>query len=120
GIIIYFFSFYFVSISILSALLLAAILTPTDPVSVVSVLKTSSNNPDIANIVDGESMINDGTSIVLFTVILDMYTRNESFHFFVFIKSFLFFFFVGFFLSFFVGLYLIKLVILLFDRFFYI
>src|SRR5699024_12450947 len=96
GIIIYFFSFYFVSISILSALLLAAILTPTDPVSVVSVLKTSSNNPDIANIVDGESMINDGTSIVLFTVILDMYTRNELYHFFYFINYYFFIFYVCF------------------------
>lgn len=118
GIIIYFFSFYFVSISILSALLLAAILTPTDPVSVVSVLKTSSNNPDIANIVDGESMINDGTSIVLFTVLLDMYTRNESFHFFDFIKSFFFVSFGGIILGLIVGWSLSKLVHLFNERYY--
>lgn len=89
GTFIYVSGFVFVSISFLGALLLAAILTPTDPVSVVSVLKHSSDNPDIANIVDGESMINDGTSIVLFTVLFNMYTQNLSFHLIDFTKSFL-------------------------------
>lgn len=90
GLVIYFFGFLFVNLSLIAALLLAAILTPTDPVSVVSVLKTSSDNPDIANIVDGESMINDGTSIVLFTVLFSMYMNNESFQIMAFLQSFLF------------------------------
>lgn len=89
GAFIYYSGFIFVGMSFLGALLLAAILTPTDPVSVVSVLKHSSDNPDIANIVDGESMINDGTSIVLFTVLFSMYTNNLAFHPFDFMKSFL-------------------------------
>src|SRR5699024_7895957 len=118
GIIIYFFSFYFVSISILSALLLAAILTPTDPVSVVSDLKTSSNNPDIANLVDGESMINDGTSIVLCTVLLDMYTRNESFHCFDLLISFFFVSFGDIILGLIVGWSLSKLVHLFNERYY--
>ncbi len=90
GITIYYLGFYFAGVSLLGAFLLASILTPTDPVSVVSVLKKSSDNPDIANIVDGESMINDGTSIVLFTVLFGMYANNESLQLFEFLKSFLF------------------------------
>ncbi len=90
GVVIYFIGFFFVNLSLVAALLLAAILTPTDPVSVVSVLKSSSDNPDIANIVDGESMINDGTSIVLFAVLFNMYLNNESFQVIAFIQSFLF------------------------------
>lgn len=88
GFSIYYLGLYFFSMSFLSALLLASILTPTDPVSVVTVLKKSSDSPDIANIVDGESMINDGTSIVLFSVLLNMYINNESFEVVQFIKSF--------------------------------
>ncbi|WP_338023213.1 sodium:proton antiporter [Bacillus ectoiniformans] len=69
----------FFSISYIEALLIASILTPTDPVSVVSILKQSSNRKDIADVVEGESMINDGTSIVLFTVVAAMYIDGESF-----------------------------------------
>ncbi|TMU84912.1 sodium:proton antiporter [Bacillus sp. BHET2] len=67
------------SISFVEALLISAILTPTDPVSVVSILKESSNRQDIADVVEGESMINDGTSIVLFTVVAGIYFGEESF-----------------------------------------
>jgi monovalent cation:H+ antiporter, CPA1 family len=77
GIVIYFLSF--IPLSFIEALLIASILTPTDPVSVVSILKEFSNNPKIAEVVEGESMINDGTSIVLFTLISQFYTKNEQF-----------------------------------------
>ncbi|WP_421378564.1 cation:proton antiporter [Bacillus salacetis] len=76
-------SIYFVglvSLSFIGALLIAAILTPTDPVSVVSILKKSSNSPKIADVVEGESMVNDGTSVVLFTVISHLYLSDESFN----------------------------------------
>lgn len=90
GVFIYYTGFIFVSFTFLGSFLLATILTPTDPVSVVSVLKKSSDNPDIANIVDGESMINDGTSIVLFTVLFSMFTKNQSLQILDFFQSFLF------------------------------
>ncbi|TYS18676.1 sodium:proton antiporter [Rossellomorea vietnamensis] len=75
-------SIYFVglvSLSFMGALLIASILTPTDPVSVVSILKRSSNSPKIADVVEGESMLNDGTSVVLFTVIAHLYISGEQF-----------------------------------------
>ena len=69
----------FLSLSFVGALLIASILTPTDPVSVVSILKQASKDPKIADVVEGESMVNDGTSIVLFTVFAGMYLGEERF-----------------------------------------
>lgn len=79
SIIIYYIGDLFFSISMIGALVVASILTPTDPVSVVAILKKSSPDKSIATIVDGESMINDGTSIVLFSVVSAMYIQNQSF-----------------------------------------
>ncbi|PIC99984.1 sodium:proton antiporter [Sporosarcina sp. P29] len=78
-----------IEISLVGALLIASILTPTDPVSVVSILKKSLDDPSVADIVDGESMINDGTSVVLFTVLLTMFTTQQEFEFWPFIGEFL-------------------------------
>ncbi|HCX64690.1 MAG TPA: sodium:proton antiporter [Eubacteriaceae bacterium] len=57
-------------VSFLGAMLISAILTPTDPISVVSIIKKSSISNDLAHIVEGESMFNDGTSVVVFTALL--------------------------------------------------
>ena len=78
-----------IEISLVGALLVASILTPTDPVSVVSILKKSLDDPSVADIVDRESMINDGTSVVLFTVLLTMFTTQQEFEFWPFIGEFL-------------------------------
>ncbi|KHE67187.1 sodium:proton antiporter [Halobacillus sp. BBL2006] len=78
------------SITFIGALLIASILTPTDPVSVVSILKSSSNDEKVADVVDGESMINDGTSVVLFTVLLGVFTNQQAFSFWPFLGEFLY------------------------------
>ena len=79
-----------IEITLVGALLVASILTPTDPVSVVSILEKSLDDPSVSEIVDGESMINDGTSVVLFTVLLTMFTQQQDFKFWPFIGEFLF------------------------------
>ncbi|MFO8069142.1 MAG: cation:proton antiporter [Alkalibacterium sp.] len=61
------------------SLLLAAILVPTDPVSVITILKNSTGAEEIADIVEGESMVNDGTSIVIFTILLSMVQSGDAF-----------------------------------------
>lgn len=78
GSVIYTISLPFISLSFIGALLIASILTPTDPVSVVSVLKKSSKDNVTVDIVEGESLLNDGTSIVIFTFILGIYVHNQS------------------------------------------
>ena len=79
----------FLSLSLIGGLLLASILTPTDPVSVVSILKNSTGDEKIADVVEGESLLNDGTSIVIFSVLLGIYTSGQDFSIFSFLREFL-------------------------------
>lgn len=79
GLAVYWIGGWFFSISLTGAFVVGAILAPTDPASVVSILKKSAPDKNIADIVDGESMINDGTSIVLFTVLSGLYMESASF-----------------------------------------
>ncbi|CAM4162067.1 cation:proton antiporter [Lacicoccus alkaliphilus] len=78
GALIYVLSGPFVSISFLGALLIASILTPTDPVSVTSIIKSASGDMKVVEVVEGESLINDGTSIVIFSTLAGMFTGSES------------------------------------------
>jgi len=54
------------------ALLFGAILSATDPVAVVSILKELGAPPSLSTLIEGESLLNDGTGIVLFEVILEI------------------------------------------------
>ncbi|GEL68067.1 cation:proton antiporter [Marinilactibacillus psychrotolerans] len=81
---------YFHPLSWSLSFLLAAILVPTDPVSVVSILKNNTEADEIADIVEGESMLNDGTSIVMFTVFLSMVETGNAFSVINFLQSFVF------------------------------
>ncbi|SES15155.1 cation:proton antiporter [Salisediminibacterium halotolerans] len=64
---------FFLSLPLLAAFLIAAVLVPTDPVSVVQILSKDLNDELVTTTVEGESMLNDGTSIVVFTFILQAY-----------------------------------------------
>ena len=79
GLSIYLAGTIFTALSFTAAFLLAAILAPTDPVSVTTILKESSGAEQIADVVEGESMINDGTSIVFFTIFLTMFQTEGGF-----------------------------------------
>jgi CPA1 family monovalent cation:H+ antiporter len=80
----------FIDISFIASLLIAAILSPTDPVSVVSILKKSLSNEKLADIVEGESLLNDGTSIVLYSVLLGMLINQTTLAPMLFFGEFLF------------------------------
>jgi CPA1 family monovalent cation:H+ antiporter len=62
--------------SVLVALLFGSMVSPTDPVSVLALFKKAGVSPDLKHLVEGESLFNDGTSIVLFTIILDMIVKG--------------------------------------------
>ncbi len=51
------------------ALLFGAVISATDPVAVVSILKESGASKKLGTLIDGESLLNDGTAIVIFMVI---------------------------------------------------
>ncbi|SFL36255.1 sodium/proton antiporter, CPA1 family (TC 2.A.36) [Gracilibacillus orientalis] len=76
-------------LNLAGAFVIAAILTPTDPVSVVSIIKKATGNKQVASTVEGESMLNDGTSIVLFTTLIALATREKGFSFSAFLGDFL-------------------------------
>ncbi|KKK34997.1 sodium:proton antiporter [Salinicoccus sediminis] len=89
GVSIYLLSGPFIPLSLLESLIIAAILTPTDPVSVVSIIKKSVGSEKIADVVEGESLINDGTSIVIFTTLAGMLADSRAFSIGTFLGEFL-------------------------------
>lgn len=54
-----------------------SILAATDTVAVVALLKRSSASPKLTILIKGESLMNDGTAIVLFTLFFEMATGVE-------------------------------------------
>jgi NhaP-type Na+/H+ or K+/H+ antiporter len=55
-----------------SALLFGSIVSATDPVAVVALLKDLGASKRLATMIEGESLLNDGTAMVVFLVLLDI------------------------------------------------
>jgi len=56
------------------AMLFGAVVSATDPVAVVSILKELGASKKLGTLIEGESLLNDGTAIVIFMVILGSIT----------------------------------------------
>ncbi len=54
------------------ALLFGAMISPTDPVSVLATFKSLGAPKKLSTILEGESILNDGTGVVLFGILLEM------------------------------------------------
>lgn len=59
----------------IAALLTGAILAATDPISVMSQLRASNAPEDLAALFEGESLFNDASSVVLFTIVVAIATQ---------------------------------------------
>jgi monovalent cation:H+ antiporter, CPA1 family len=66
-------------ISLPVALLIGACLAATDPVSVSALLRELGAPPRLKALVEGESMFNDGTAVVAFSLMLGIALGTESF-----------------------------------------
>ncbi|MFB6253187.1 MAG: cation:proton antiporter, partial [Halobacteriaceae archaeon] len=69
---------YFFEFEWLIALLFAIIILPTDPVSVLAIFEEIGAPERLSVIVEGESLINDGLGVVLFTTVLGLISANAT------------------------------------------
>jgi monovalent cation:H+ antiporter, CPA1 family len=61
-----------------TALLAGAILAATDPISVVNALRRYQADPELTTLIEGESLFNDATSVVLFVTLLGFVTQQTN------------------------------------------
>jgi monovalent cation:H+ antiporter, CPA1 family len=64
--------------SLTVCLLLAAIVATTDPAAVVAIFRDLGAPGRLSRLVEGESLLNDATAIVLFTILLQMLIRGHE------------------------------------------
>ena len=67
--------------SMMVAILFGALISPTDPVSVLSLFKEVGAPEDLKTILEGESLFNDATGVVLFTILLKALLSGQEFGF---------------------------------------
>lgn len=76
--IVYFFIGHASGFPWIAALLTGAILAATDPVAVIAQLKSLKVPTDLTTLFEGESLFNDATAIVLFSIILGIATQQAG------------------------------------------
>ena len=68
----------FTQLSLAVSLIFAAMISATDPVAVIALFRELNASKRLSLLMDGESLLNDATAIVLFGVLLALVSSNSS------------------------------------------
>ena len=66
------------AIPFIHCLLLGALISPTDPIAVLGILKQAKIPKNLEIVITGESLFNDGVGVVVFLTILEVATMGET------------------------------------------